>query len=261
MKKLAFAFVGGVLVSLVMMSCGSKDESKKQGVKAEASNRDSIKVGMTYDEVEKLLSKPSQILRGSNQLEMNLPSSGDGATLRDIEARLKELKFMRAVAETARALNVWPYPHEVKTIGQLIYVNWVYSEPSFDTNYVWIENKEIRNETFQVVDAYLLNGRVVEKKWYDHFKEGEPVYRNSEDIYLSKREWEEQKNSRPGTVWPVEPAEKTIRYSAKQRQLTIPLEPTKKFYVVTKMFCVLFDASSGRVVQSGFQPFFVNEMK
>lgn len=262
MKNFIFPFVWGVLVSLLLTACGGRDESKKQSVDVKVSNRDSIQVGMTYDEVEKLLGKPSQIVRGSNQLEMSISSSDDKMVLKDIDRRLRELKFSRAVAETAKGRNVWLFPHVVQTIGQLIYVNWVYSYASADTNYVWVQNYETKTETLSVVDAYIVNGSVVEKKMFDSFKEGQPVYRSYHlgNWIISWSDWWDEKKERPGDVSEPKPAKKEIRYIKKLRQSLIPQEPIKKFFVVTKLFSVIFDASSGRVVRSEFQPFYVNEI-
>lgn len=263
MKKLTFAFVWGVLVSLVLTACGSRDESKKQNVNAGVSNRDSIKVGMTYDEVEKLLGKPFQITRGANQTTYS--SSVDISLLKergvdDIDRRLRELKFIRAVAETAKDNNVWIEEKHIETTGQLIYVNWVYSDASADTNFVWLAKSFVpKKETVFVAPQYIVNNGTVTKEEFD--KVGQLVYRTySGSWIISKGEWEAEKKEHPTEMPAPKPAKKEIR-NKRVVEGSVPGEIVKKFFIVRKFYCVLFDASSGRVVQSGFQPFYVNEMK
>lgn len=256
MKAPPLFFFIAPLVAICLGACGRSGEDKKPSANLITFKAESVKVGMTYDEVERLLGRPSQIVRGSNQLKMSLPSSDPNATRGDLERSLRALKFGHAVAETASSSNVWPFPHVVETIGQLIYVNWVYSKASAETCYVWHYNEATKAETYKVPAMYLVSGVEVSKGTFDVVKDGQTVYFTRGREYLcSKSEWEADAKRYTGGMPPPVAAKKEIRYETKERLTIVTQDPTKSLYVVKKYFSVLFDASSGRVVKSDYEPF------
>jgi hypothetical protein len=115
-----------------------------------------ITVGMTYDEVEKVLGKPMLITRGVNELRWS-----DGDTV------------------------VFPASTEVHNTGELLYVTWTMYDRKTDTLH-----------TFQLWDGKKINE-----------------------------------------------------------------VPVKKYYEVHEVYCVNFEASSGRVVMMGYEPLFCVQCK
>jgi hypothetical protein len=176
----------------------------------------SLKVGMTYEKVEKICGKPSAIERGFNQLA-NTP---DGLK----EASEAELDFIRAVVDTVRDANYWTTRKHVETAGQLIYVRWAYDKRHADTCFVWRRSVTTARENVPY-EKYYINKKEVTKKEFD------------------------AAGSIEGKM------SLTDHWETKMR--IVSSRTYKEFYSVENKLCVLFDASSGRVVQYGFQPFYV----
>jgi hypothetical protein len=274
-----------VALSLLLVSCSGREDGDRRVADVWALKRDSIKVGMTYDEVERVLGKPAAIGRGVNQLvfpDVERLSLADLALSNPrikphISAEEQELEILKAKRNilathlallqdtTSREQSRWLMPHVVETVGQLIYVNWVYSDAAADTNHVWVQKYVTEKETVFVASEYIVNGRVVTKEEFD--KVGQYEYRTydfqvlTKSWIISKEEWEEQRAIYGSDMPPPRLAKKEIRKSKRVVEKTVPGEIVKKLFIVRKLYCVLFDASSGRVVQSGFQPFAVDELK
>ena len=129
MKHFNFFTFAFILIQILFISCGDIDKSSD------------IKVGMTYDEVESLLGKPSSISRGANELEF------DADFLMTSGKRLVKLSEMNK--ETKLDTSLWLAPHQIQTVGKLIYVNWAYDKAKSDTFFVLLNNiKQQRDTTF-----------------------------------------------------------------------------------------------------------------
>jgi len=210
-----------------------------------------IAVGMTYDEVEEVLGKPRQIVRGANQLQMKSIDDLTFDQLADLD--LDSAKVANAYGDSL----VWGAENIVQTIGELIYVTWVFERSEVDTFHVF---KKSFREWFDTVNiiSYYLDERKVDKRIYQMAKIGDYLTVDDEGqltvttfggedkgkYYLGATRID-KKFSRP----------ELVVTNDRVRQPSI-----REYYLVNQLYCVVFDASSGRVVFSGFQPFSVQRI-
>ena len=146
----------------LVFGCSSKQENKE--TVPEVNWRDSLKVGMTYEEVEKILGKPVDISRGASRLEDEDENiRGLGKT--ELETRLAELEFIQKVMDSTKNERLVAFRKSVKTTGQLIYVNWKYLGSRFDTATV-IEPTWV-NAHLNSREEYFVNGVEVSRVDFD----------------------------------------------------------------------------------------------
>lgn len=215
MKYHYFFITNSFLFSLAICSCNK------------SLNFERIKVGMTYNEVEGLVGKPSVIDRGAKELKLDVDdlSLSELALINpQIRPNLSEeeqkLEVLRTKVDIARAhlarlqepasanwgdstvadLPRWVAPYHVKTVGQLLYVTWVFQASKVDTHYV------------------LRGGHGVE-------------------------------STTESTNIPENKPRASARISDRTQ------------FLVTRFFNVIFDASSGRVVLSGYYPMTVSQLE
>jgi hypothetical protein len=205
-----------------------------------SNKREDIKVGMTYDEVEKILGKPMNIDRGANILENSYEYSN-------------ELEIKTGINDS----NYWGSPMKVNTIGQLLYVSWIYNELQIDTMYIYLKNYQTIEKEKSIVrqKEYYVNDKKVkpqEYSWVDKY-----IYRDAEGRIIDKQMYDAYKSSKLYKMPEPEKAIKKIFYISDKIPIkeNVPITPIKKNYWLEKKYCVLFDASSGRVTQSGYYPF------
>jgi hypothetical protein len=204
-----------------------------------------IAVGMTYDEVEKLVGKPKEIRRGANELDY---SSLESLTLDELNV----LDIDSAKSAVSRGdSSVWAHKKEVKTIGSLIYVTWVFEKYDLDTNYVFKKLFRMVKDTVTETAYYLNDHKVSKRNWdkadiHDYMRtdyqgDAEMVTFGGRDRgqYNLGYERIDTKTKRP--------VSRIVEYKTASGS-------AKEYYQVTKEFCITFDASSGRVVTSGYQP-------
>jgi len=239
-----------VVFGIIIPACTSKEEKRETA--AVINWRDSLKVGMTYDEVEKILGKPSDILRGVTKVEDEKEKYNiNDLDLAGLNRRLEELKLKKAMLDTLTNLWIWVAKKSIETSGQLMYVNWKYLGSQFDTatvlepTWIWIKKTTLGAE-------YYVNGAEVSRADFDLVDKF--VYHSyyNKGLILSEKEWKKRKELGLEVPEP-EQAVKEIK--------EIPLEQFKEklilsysHQVVESMFTILFDASSGRVVQWGYYP-------
>lgn len=155
-----------------------------------------VTVGMTYDEVEKLLGKPGQITRGVSQLSTDQWSD----TIQAITNRIRFGEYSQGDLDRAEALVditadsaarasgdslIWLVPMNVETTGQLIYITWMYPETKVDTFHIFqkvfvTETDTVRKE-FSVANGkymsgvdttYFLNNYSIDRELYTHAEVG-----------------------------------------------------------------------------------------
>jgi len=202
-----------------------------------------ITVGMTYEEVEAILGKPMEIARGVNQL-----------SIRQFEEMTVDEYVSYDIDSTKAALSrgdatVWRAIRDIETVGTLIYVTWVYGQTSVDTHYafkrVFLEKKDT-STTY----SYFLNDEIVQKRIFDVAKVGNYLLPEPEGGYEIIVE--------PGYT-PVHRIDrKTILPRTIIETIRTQKPSVREYYYVKQVYRVTFDASSGRVVQSGLQPFEVS---
>lgn len=240
-----------ILILCGVISCGEPDDISE------------IKVGMTYDEVENLLGKPRSISRGANELYYDID-----------EIRYDILQ--RLNLDTTKAMqdeNRWLAPHQIKTVGNLIYVNWIYDKTKSDTFFVLLNNfREQNDTTVSTYPVYYLGKTIVSKSIFDD-SDGY-LYRIPEDKIVTKSEYEIYmkgwSESKPKTKkankrrrsFPPKLIEKRIEYKKDVKVNTYDVRESiqKIYYEVDYLYNVIFDASSGRVTLSEYFPFYVNEL-
>ncbi|MGD0590742.1 MAG: hypothetical protein ABSA44_08090 [Bacteroidota bacterium] len=222
--------------SLIMLGCNKTD------------NTQAIKVGMTYEEVESLLGKPISIDRGANELKLDVDklslleisyfnpkiNPSDNSDNQEHEIRQTKIDILNNDLSIMRGESkvnsmFWAAPHSVQTVGNLIYVAWVYERSRIDTHYIVYENRIVHAQTDTIVGLhYYVDGKEVSKNSYENISGFINIPKNIKN------------ESRPRT-----------------RSWTEIDSNAKKYYLVVRKYTVLFDASSGRVVSSGYSPMFV----
>jgi len=204
-----------------------------------------IKVGMTYEEVESQLGKPIAIERGVNQLEINYDKiSSDIASRANFDTTI-EMSSKR-----------WFAPNIINRIGQLIYVNWVYNDLKVDTFFVVLDKYEDKEDTItEKIPVYYLGNRRVSYQEYEKSRGIE--YKLKDGRIVEKYYYESYKTLHPKDVYEPVKVEKKIVYETKEHTNTnkIKVGIEKLFYLVSYKNCILFDASSGRVVEKGYFPY------
>jgi hypothetical protein len=194
---------------------------------------DEIKIGMTYDEVEKILDKPNKISRGANELKL------------DIDKFPYEIT-RRIDWDTTDILNNpkrWILKNDINTVGHLIYVTWIYEKAKEDTFFVLLNNfREIIDTVKFDTPKYYIGNRQVSKYEYDN------------TISDPKASGNKTKATKP---------EKRIEYSKTQtvKRNEIKTGVEKILYKVKYKYCIIFDSSSGRVTEFGYFPFAIVDLE
>ncbi len=244
MRNLHFVFPL-LFVLLLFISCNQKNEQQKSAV---GNIHDSIKVGMTYDEVQHFLGRPSNIIRGANQLISE-----------DESFSQEELKLIRLAIDTLRDSRIWAFKKKVQTIGQLVYVTWTYPESIIDTNFTLFPKfNMLKQET--TIYKYFINGIETDQSEFEAIQD--TVYFTGDTRQVStKKEWEKQKSIYPQWAYGPYKATKLKKFDHIEHNNHSVFDGYgKHIFVTRKLFCVIFDASSGRATDSGFMPFEVQEI-
>lgn len=248
---------------IALLACGRSEDHRQQHV---PDPFDSVKVGMTYEEVEKLLGKPTQIDRGINSLtdtddEADFDNRLRRLSLQGLEALKQELAFSRQLIDTIKESNVWLSRKTVSSSGQLLYVTWVFSRSKTDTFKIFhpILEKKTMDLPYGPI-KYLVNDQQVSKEEYDLVRD--TVYRTNRypaGWITTKQDWLERK---VGGLAPPEPKKATKRsfQPTRLQSRTIVTDARRELFAVSSNFCVVFDASSGRVVTASYFPIFVRSL-
>lgn len=223
----------------------SDTESKKEAEQQHLRLLDSVKVGMTYDEVEKLLGKPFQINRGANQLKM-------ASDL--VPAELEHVMNFR---DSLLQPHAWIQEMEIENVGKFLYVSWVFLQTKQDTNFYFIPAYDSKRDSTRQ-DKYFVNG--VEATQREYNTVDETVYRNEMGKIIDAASWLRMKKDGVTDLRNPMPAQKEIR-ATYLTYTRIKRSGIQRRYCITySNFVVLFDASSGRVVTSGHQPFSIKKI-
>lgn len=200
---------------------------------------------MTYEEVESKLGKPIAIERGANQFEIDydkIPS--------DIAFRIN---LDTTIEMSPRR---WLAPNLINRIGQLIYVNWIYKNFKVDTFFVVLDKFYEKEDTLkEKVPVYYLGSRRVSYQEYE--KSTGTQYKLKDGRIVTKSYYESYKRLNPNEVLEPIKVEKKVLYESESQTKTIRVKAgiEKIYYLVHYKNCILFDASSGRVVDKGFFPY------
>jgi len=179
-----------------------------------------VKVGMTYEEVEKVLGKPSAIERGVSQLK-----SKDAQ-----DVSLEELKnngFPQAQRKDS-AIWFWVLPSIIETTGELLYVTWVYSDISDTTKCTVFTEENIPHNVPSKRMKYYINGRETSQAYYEACRIVESRTSFGYDF-------------------------KTVIVND-TTSTVVEHDTVRTKYEIIGRFCVIFDASSGRVVMPMYCP-------
>jgi hypothetical protein len=254
MKLIHSIFI--ITIALLIFACGEKE--KEQELEPLE-----VTVGMTYDEVEGILGKPTSIIRGTNEL----------AAIEEIpEDPLKAVNV--DTVDTKNENNRWMAPQEVKTIKEELYVTWVYDEEKTEDYYVLYDNYKAGQTITKKVPVYYLGDKKVSKEEYDAatgtlYKE--PGETGKEKLYdktgqktkvpIDSSKSKLLKKKLPQTKGKM--IEKKIKYVTKtvgSKDATVE-SVDKLNYEVEYKLCVVFDEASQRVTAKEFYPFAVKELK
>jgi len=230
-KRVSPCLLSAVCISILLIcaGCSTSNDSKAQ-----------LKVGMTYDEVERILGKPGSIGRGANQIPIpDISLSSEYGDSLDVN------KDLRADPKYRDA------PPHIHTTGQLLYVTWIYPEVKRDTFYCTFFNlRRVQYAADHLV--YHINGQIVQRWLYDEIED--LAYCDPSGRIISEVAWEGYRNVGRKVPRPTL-ALKTVERDLGFRMERVRNPLNRRYFVIVEKFCVIFDAASGRVSQSGFFPF------
>lgn len=197
------------LITTILLYC-SNNQNFEEKIKK-------LKVGMTTEEIELILGKPTEISRGVNEIQ-------DG---------------------------------ELKHIGALIYITWYYPENRMDTSvYNYLESVPYLDTTEVYTYTYYLNDQKVTKEVYDKHKKGTSyLYHDKNGKRVSKAYWSSYKRIYPNAPEPELITSKYYKTKTRPKSITKfknAIYQDKIEY--QSVYGVLFDASQGRVTHFGYLP-------
>jgi len=242
-----------VAIALLIFACGEKE---KEQVPSE------ITVGMTYDEVEGILGKPTSILRGTNELTAVEDISEDPLRVINVDT-----------VDTKNEDNRWLAAQEVKTSKEELYVTWVYDEEKTEDYYALYDNYKEGQTITKKVPVYYLGDKKVSKEEYNAATGSlykEPGETGKQQVYNKTG----QKTKMPDDSLKLKQPkmkqlqtkgkfiEKRIEYITKRvGSSDAVIESVDKVnYEVEYKLCVVFDEASQRVTANEFYPFAVKEL-
>lgn len=205
-----------------------------------------VKVGMTYEDVEKLLGKPVTITRGITYIAHEIS-----------ELNKQEIAAVY-MSEDSIVIDprIWPIRGVVKDAGQFLYVTWIFVQQKADTHFVLYKKDETKQDTVWE-PGYFVNGKRVAKEEFDMVGEYVHYSSSSRSEIVPEHYW----------LWligtfgePGPPREKAIKKIITVPKILHRKIIGRKYYEVRKLSAVVFDASSGRVVQVGFLPSSISEI-
>ncbi len=246
--KLIYATVI-LAIAAVLFSCGEKKENT------------TVSIGMTYEEVEAVLGKPSSIIRGTNEL-------ADITSIPEDPLRVINVDTI----DTKNESNRWMAPKEVKSSKEELYATWVYDKEKTEDFYALYNNYKEGQTITKKVPVYYLGDKKVSKEEYNAatgslYKEvgetGKQQVNNQggqkTKVPVDSIQIKQPKMNDPQTKGKL--IEKRIEYVTKTmgKSKAVVESVDKVNYKVEYKLCVVFDSSSGRVVQHDYFPFSVKE--
>ncbi len=241
-----------ITIALLIFACGEKEKEQEPL---------EVTVGMTYDEVESILGKPTSILRGTNEL----------TAIEEIpEDPLKAINV--DTVDTKNEENRWLAPQDVKTSKEELFVTWVYDEEKTEDFYVLYDNYKEGQIITKKVPVYYLGDKKVSKEEYEaatgiRYKEPGTTGKQLNDQTGQKKKipGDSLSNTLPKKKLPKTTGkmiQKRIEYVTKRvgsSEATVE-SVDKVNYEVGYKLCVVFDEASQRVTANEFYPFAVKEL-
>jgi len=256
------------LAFVLLVGCGPKEPPFGE-----------IKIGMTYEEVEKLVGKPVSIERGVTELvaktftlpqnpKLSFSSAHPEAGLRAIRTRRRgvdsiylanELAISELEVDTAAlqpylkdSIHIWFYEKQVDHVGALASVTWKFQQVRYDTFFAFFKRFEVKESTPPPRVGYFLNDREVPKRTWDAASAGVHDYltRSNRITTYSRTDFgkyylgEERVDRKYTKIVP----------SGRVKKDLVKIAPVKKRWTVKNVRAVVFDASSGRVIRTGYLP-------
>jgi hypothetical protein len=239
------------LAVLVFISCGEKKEENLE-----------VSVGMTYDEVEGILDKPTSILRGMNELTDVQEIPEDPLRVANVDT-----------VDTKYEENRWMAPQEVKTGNEELYVTWVYDDVKTKEFYVLYNNYKEGETITKKVPVYYLGDKKVTKEEYEaatgslYREAGETGKQQVYDktggktkIPADSLKLKQPKMKQLQTKGKM--IEKRIEYITKTlgKSDAVIESVDRENYEVEYKLCVVFDEASQRVTEHDYFPFSVKKV-
>ena len=244
--KLLYATVI-LAIAAVLFSCGKKKENT------------TVNIGMTYEEVEAVLGKPTSIIRGVNEL-------ADISSITEDPLRVINVDTI----DTKNEANRWMAPKEIKTSKEELYTTWVYNKEKAEDFYVLYNNYKEGQTITKKIPVYYLGDKKVSKEEYDaakgslYIEPGAGKQQTTKTGGQTKVPMDSLKLKQPKMKEPLTKGkmiEKRIEYVTKTvgKSEAVVESVDKVNYKVDYKLCVVFDSASGRVVQHDYFPFVVEE--
>ncbi len=116
MKVTLAAILGVIIPAILLVGCGRKQKAAE--TETRLTDTADIKVGMTYDQVEKWLGKPASVEAGAEEIDFNHPTGPELAEM-DLISRCRDSVWYNDPAR----LTCMPKMYKA---GVNLYVSWKY---------------------------------------------------------------------------------------------------------------------------------------
>ena len=219
-----------VLLAMILVGCSRG--------KIELADYSVVKVGMTYDEVEKVLSsKPAEIRKGGSEVVYteNSPEYSTLSAMGDAPHWDACLAFLRQANQETLTIRI----PSVRSIGQLIYTTWVMPESPVRLDTVSIAIPLTREDSTLAAPRYYIS--------YDG---GDYWMAESEQEYLSHKQRQAQGE------FSNQVKLKVVRSKKNSVNATVGFAK----YIIRSQYCIIFDSSSGRVTEHTYLPIAVGRI-
>jgi hypothetical protein len=227
-------FVSAIALVFITTSCSARKD------RIDLAGYSLISVGMTYDEVERALSsKPVEIWKGGSQIVYteNSPeyASLDGVNdYAHINACLQFLELVKADTLS------WLIP-SIQNTGQLIYTVWVMPDAPRKSDTVRVAIPLFRADTVYKSSM----------SYYISYDGGIGWLQETQSEYLAHRARKEAGEFSENVKLKAVKNERIVHNKFAE------LKVGYAQYVIDSQYCIIFDSSSGRVVQHTYLPLLV----
>jgi hypothetical protein len=213
-----------LLPIVLLISCTKRTEAPEY-----RQYKDSLEVGMTYEQVEKLLGKPFFVSKGFNEWSSDERQMGELAS--------DEITYVRRVIDSLPDGRCKPW-HHITTRGELMYVRWDY-EPKIDSVYKFELVYDTTLSQIRTGSTYYVKGSLrkvfleVDSAAYARYAVG--------DLY-----------DYGDTMVKIIEKKTVPRFATVVRRQLKGV--SRKYIRFLKSHAILFDASTGRLVAQGDYP-------
>ncbi len=227
------------LLSLTLCGCSPR--------KIQLADYSAVRAGMTYDEVRiALSSRPAEIWKGGTVLVFseNTPEYEQFARLGTPATKMACISFLNRVIDDSMH---WKVP-AVRGVGPLVYTTWVMPHAPQKTETLSVAIPVIRPDTVY---------RPAFRRYFISFNDGKTWQEESESKYDADRGRKEYGTY--GRSVRLKEVDDPAHYAMVVNEGKVSVGIA--YYEVESQYCIVFDSSTGRVVEHRFLPRTVRKME